>query len=112
MNSQIRIAKTLLTSSILVMCSACATQRTLLTAPMVSMTDSNEAAPNSLKPAGNIESSYCYGDEPLATKNKNDIGLMDEVIFRAQQQSGAKFIQNATFIAEGKCLKLDGIAMK
>ncbi len=90
---------------------ACATRQPILTTPAVSMTTANIPTDYKGKEIGPVNSRYCYGDEALTRKGDN-VGLMDEVIFRAQQDSKATYITNATFFTEGKCIVLEGTAVK
>jgi hypothetical protein len=92
---------------------ACATPKTLvLSAPAVSMT--NEGFDRNVKfiSAGDVSSRFCTGDDPVSSKGDLNVGFMDEVIYRAQQDSSARYIANAQFFVQGSCMLLEGTAMK
>ena len=96
---------------------ACTTRTQLLSTPLVSMTEIG-TAPGSKKPiaAEAVSSEYCFGDKALSTKTIN-IGLLDEVIFRAQQKSKARYITDVQIFRKeefmGKtCIQLEGTALK
>lgn len=98
-------------SGLLLISAGCATRQPILTTPAVSMTQPSIAPDYKGKDLGPVTSRYCYGDE-AQTKKGDSVGLMDEVIYRAQQDSKANYITNATFFTEGKCIVLEGTAMK
>jgi hypothetical protein len=90
----------------------CATVRQpLLSTPAVSMTQDSVPKDSKTVDLGPVESKYCYG-EPALSKKADSIGLMDEVILKAQQDKKASYIANANFSYEGTCIVLEGEAMK
>jgi len=92
---------------------SCATSRTLiLSTPAVSMTDYSFPPGTTFKASGEVESTFCQGDDAITNKGDRNVGLMDEVIYKAQQDSGARYISQAQFFTQGKCMVLEGTAMK
>lgn len=90
----------------------CATMRQpLLTTPAVSMTDTSTSADRKLVDLGPVESRFCYGDEAISRKG-DTVGLMDEVILKAQKEKNASYIKDAKFAYEGSCIVLEGTAVK
>ncbi len=77
------------------------------------MTDFSFPAGTKFTPAGEIKSQYCVGDDAQASsKDESNIGFMDELITRAQKDTHAKYIANASFFHQGNCMILEGTAMK
>jgi hypothetical protein len=93
---------------------ACATPKTLvLSTPAVSMTNNSFEPGAKFTPAGDIKSQYCMGDDAMtSSKDESNIGFMDELVYRAQKDTGAKYIANAQFFHQGNCMLLEGTAMK
>ena len=91
----------------------CATPKTLiLSTPAVSNT-SNAFEPNAkFTDGGEVKSQYCRGDASISPGGDLNVGLMDEVISRAQKDHSAKYIANAQFFTQGNCVLLEGTAMK
>lgn len=100
--------------SIPLLVSGCATRYSLLSTPAVSMSDAAFETGYTAKDSGAINTRYCRGDDPVSSSSKDSyqIGLMDEVIAKAQKESGARYIANAQFFSEGSCVVLEGTAMK
>lgn len=92
----------------------CATPKTLVLAtPAVSMTDNSFEAGRHFASNQEVKSQFCIGDDPISTsKGESNIGFMDELVLRAQKESGARYISNAQFFAQGNCMILEGTAMK
>ena len=91
---------------------ACVTMRQpLLSTPAVSMTTDSVKPGHKAVDLGPVTSKYCYG-EPATTKKGDSVGLMDEVVMRAQQEKKATYISNANFSYEGMCIVLEGNAMR
>jgi hypothetical protein len=40
------------------------------------------------------------------------VGLIDEAVMKAQQQSGARYLSDVTIYREGSCVIVDAMAMK
>lgn len=102
------------TRFIAVLCVAtigCASRQTILTVPAVSMT--HDSTPDGVhsSPAGHVEAEFCEGDDPLVSRDKN-VGLIDEVVMKAQKQSGATYISDVTISQKGDCVMVEGTAMK
>jgi hypothetical protein len=93
---------------------ACATPKTLvLSTPAVSMTNNAFESGAKFTPVGEIKSQYCMGDDAISSpKEDSNIGFMDELVMRAQRDSGAKYIANAQFFHQGNCMLLEGTGMK
>ncbi len=115
MNTKIMKMKVFLLINLLaVVGEGCAHRSQILSTPVVSMTEtsSNEKI-DKLQELGPVTSQYCMGDDPVSTdKSSGDIGLMDEVITKAQKEKNARYIKNATFFSQGRCVILEGIALK
>lgn len=93
---------------------ACATPKTLvLSTPAVSMTNNSFEPGVKFVSAGEIKSQFCTGDDAISvSKGESNIGFMDELVTRAQNESHAKYIANAQFFTQGNCMLLEGTAMK
>ena len=89
----------------------CASQRPLFKAPMVSTTDSSVETPGHLEDLGPVTARYCPGDPPQDPTNKN-IGMLDEVIGKAQSSVNARYIKDAQFYTAGNCVYLEGTALR
>ncbi|MFO1527101.1 MAG: hypothetical protein U1F16_14135 [Turneriella sp.] len=82
----------------------------VLTAPVVSMKQSDVAKPGQV--IGPVNSKYCAGDETIGDQDSN-IGLMDQVILKAEKEHKATYIKDAQFFTDGgNCMMLEGTAMK
>lgn len=92
--------------------SGCAMRSPLMKAPVVSQTMDSIDPKAKTEDLGPVSARYCPGETPSATSDPNDIGLLDEVIFRAQTSKDASYIRDANFMMEGNCVVLEGIAMK
>ena len=89
---------------------ACCDSYLLVQVPAVSM--SVRSAENQRATSlGPVNVRYCSGDPTLASQDAS-VGLMDEAIAKAEQQTGASYIADARFTAECGCLSLQGVAMK
>jgi hypothetical protein len=93
---------------------SCATPKTLvLSTPAVSMTDTSFEAGRHFASTQEVKSRFCVGDDAISSsKDESNIGFMDELVLRAQKESGARYISNAQFFAQGNCMLLEGTAMK
>jgi hypothetical protein len=92
----------------LVLLAGCALKTKVLDAAAVSMTKSNLVEGEKLQETGQVTGKFCsdtFGD-------KGTIGLIDESVKQAQQQSGVDFIVNAAFWAEGSCMTVEGTGAK
>jgi hypothetical protein len=89
----------------------CSNRYTILSVPAVSMTTPSLPEGSSVTPAGKVEAQYCQGDDPIVSKD-NNVGLIDEAVAKAQQQSGAKYLSDVTIQQDASCVYVDGTAMK
>ena len=89
----------------------CASQRPLFKSPMVSTTDGSVEASAHLENLGLVTAQYCPGDQPMDPDNKN-IGMLDEVIAKAQSSVKARYIKDAQFYTAGNCVYLEGTALR
>jgi hypothetical protein len=89
----------------------CSSRYTILAVPAVSMTTPSLPAGTKGTPAGRVEAHYCTGDTPIVSKDDN-VGMMDEAIMRAQQQSGASYLSDVTIQRDSDCVYVEGMAMK
>jgi len=87
----------------------CSARYTILTVPAVSMTNSSFATPGT--PGAKVEATYCQGDAPIVSKDLN-VGLIDEVVMKAQQKSGATYLSDVVISRDGSCLVVEATAMK
>jgi hypothetical protein len=106
------LAAALAASAVLLTNSGCALRSPLMKAPLASVTVDSVDPTIKHQDLGPVEAKYCPGDEPLASTDKSNIGMLDEVIFRAQKDKGASYIREANFMTEGSCVVVEGIAMK
>ncbi len=58
-----------------------------------------------------MQSQFCTGDDPVVSKDAN-VGMIDEAVAKAQQQSGAKYLSDVTVSGDGNCVYVEGTAMK
>lgn len=91
----------------------CAHKYSLLNTHLVSVTET-EIDETKAKKVGDVSVRYCTGDTATAKENLDSyqVGLMDEVIHKAQEETKSSYIMDAHFKAQGNCIFLDGIAMK
>ena len=96
---------------LLLMLSGCSARYTVLTVPAVSMTEPSFQNSTPGTPAGHVESTYCRGDDPITSQDKN-VGLLDEAVMKAQKQSGADYLTDVTVYRDGSCVVVEATAMK
>ena len=84
----------------------CCSPTPIFQAPVVSMTRANMS---SLKEGDSVSAKWCTGDDPVTGKSST-LGMMDEVIMKAQKKAHADAITNARFIQECSCLTVKGTA--
>jgi len=89
--------------------SACSARYAILTVPAISMTQSSFASKSA--PGPHVDATYCSGDTPIVSHD-NNVGLIDEAVMKAQQQSGAAYLSDVTLYVDGKCMSVEGTAMK
>lgn len=90
----------------------CSAHYKILSVPAMSMT--LPSIPEGTAPAtaaGRVQSEFCTGDDPLVSKDSN-VGMIDEAVAKAQQQSGAKYLSDVTVSGDGNCVYVEGTAMK
>lgn len=85
-------------------------KRHILSAGLVSMTERGQTKAG-LKEVGKVEATYCSGDEPIVSRD-GEIGLIDEVVMRAQRDSQVTYIKNAQFYSQGACVSLEGTGLR
>jgi hypothetical protein len=110
MNVRVLMAVCLLCAAPL---TSCTTRSVMLDAPLVSMTDGpKEKGAYSI--GRDVSVRYCMGEDALSTK-ESPVGMIDEVVFRAQKEADSKYIAQVT-IQEVKeffsnpCYELQGKA--
>ena len=89
----------------------CASRQALFTMPSVSMTETAPVRSKMGTELGPVSTSFCSGDQATSAKG-NSVGLIDEVIAKAQKEKNASFIKNAQFFQNGSCIELEGVAVK
>jgi len=89
----------------------CAGRYTILTVPAISMTTTTFAAGYHGTPGAHVEAKFCSGDTPVISKD-DSVGLIDEAVMKAQQQSGATYIADAVISRQEDCVFVVGTAMK
>jgi hypothetical protein len=102
--------KKIISVSFLILLGACASRFPLFSSPLVSMTKYSFSE-GTLSEIGPVEARYCHGDR-AQTSTAHNIGLIDEAIYKAQQQTGADYISNAMISAEGSCVVIEGMAVR
>jgi hypothetical protein len=95
----------------LLLLSGCSARYAVLTVPAVSMTNPSFQGGTPGTPAGHVESTYCRGDDPITSQDKN-VGLIDEAVMKAQKQSGADYLTDVTVYRDGSCVVVEATAMK
>jgi hypothetical protein len=90
----------------------CALRSPLMKAPLVSETLDSVDPSVKHQELGPVSARYCPGEDPLVSRDKSQIGMLDEVIYRAQKDKNADYIRDADFSMEGNCVVLEGVAMK
>jgi hypothetical protein len=101
-----------LASAVGVFVMGCSAHYKILSVPAMSMT--LPSIPDGSAPAtaaGRVQSEFCTGDDPIVSKDSN-VGMIDEAVAKAQQQSGAKYLSDVTVSGDGNCVYVEGTAMK
>jgi|SRR5580704_12768637 hypothetical protein len=89
----------------------CSAHYKILSVPAMSMTVPSVPPGTAATPAGRVQSQFCTGDDPIVSKDAN-VGMIDEAVAKAQQQSGAKYLSDVTVSGDGNCVYVEGTAMK
>jgi hypothetical protein len=89
----------------------CSSHYKILSVPAMSMTVPSIPPGTTATASGRVEAEYCPGDDPVVSKDSN-VGLIDEAVAKAQQQSGAKYLSDVTISRDGNCIFVEGTAMK
>ena len=92
---------------------SCVSRTLMLDAPLVSMTKGPKAK-GGYKIGKEVTSKYCSGDTVTSTQDST-AGMIDEVVFRAQQSSKASYIAEVSIYEvqkffSGPCYELKGKA--
>lgn len=87
----------------------CCTEQVFFQASAVSMT--KNSIEGVLKEGKPVNTQFCQGDTPVSGGDSHEVGLMDEVILKAQKSAGnAPAIMNARFYTSCSCVVLKGNA--
>jgi hypothetical protein len=89
----------------------CSAHYKILSVPAMSMTMPSMPAGSAATAAGRVTSQFCTGDDPVVSKDAN-VGMIDEAVAKAQQQSGAKYLSDVTVSGDGNCVYVEATAMK
>jgi len=54
-----------------------------------------------------VEAEFCTGDDALVSRDSL-VGLMDEASMKAQKKSGADYLMNVQYWADGDCIIVTG----
>lgn len=108
-----RVLPILLTLSALSL-GGCYSKHLVLQAEVVSMTKLNSGKAKNLKMGKEIKTKWCIGDEVLVDADESSIGLVDQVIYKAQDQGrAADFITDVRIYRDTKgCALLTGTQAK
>jgi hypothetical protein len=94
----------------LMLCAGCG-RHLILAVPAISMTTPSLPPGTTASPGGRVQAEYCKGDPPLVSKDDN-VGMIDEAVAKAQQQSGARYLSDVTISGDDGCIYVDGVAMR
>jgi hypothetical protein len=89
----------------------CSAHYKILSVPAMSMTVPSIPPGTAATAAGRVESQFCTGDDAVVSKDAN-VGMIDEAVAKAQQQSGAKYLSDVTVSGDGNCVYVEATAMK
>lgn len=95
----------------LALVTGCSAHYKILSVPAMSMTVPSVPEGSAATAAGRVQSQFCTGDDPVVSKDAN-VGMIDEAVAKAQQQSGAKYLSDVTVSGDGNCVYVEGTAMK
>jgi hypothetical protein len=92
---------------------SCVTRTLMLDAPLVSMTKGPKPK-GGYKVGNDVKANYCSGDKAIST-DESVVGMIDEVVYRAQKSSKASYIAEVTIYEVNKlfsnpCYELKGKA--
>jgi hypothetical protein len=96
-------------SSLALLSTGCGAPRFQLAAmSAVSMTQ-NSLQPGETLVISNkeVEAEFCTGDDALVSRDSL-VGLMDEASMKAQKKSGADYLMNVQYWADGDCIIVTG----
>lgn len=103
--------RALLFTTAILLLTGCVSRYAILTVPAVSMTNASFEPGATYVDAGPVTAQYCTGDDAISSSD-NNIGLIDEVVLKAQKQSGAKYLRDVTIMSDGSCVDVEATAMK
>lgn len=86
----------------------CAMKQKIMDVSMVSATHTHVPEGSRLVEKGPVTGKFCAD----SFKDKGSVGLFDEAIKSAQQQSGVDFISTVSFFREGNCVSIEGTGQK
>ena len=94
---------------------SCVTRTLMLDAPLVSATKGPKAK-GGYTIGNEVKANYCMGDQAISTQDST-VGMLDEVVFRAQKSAKTDYIAEATVYEVKKffsnpCYELNGKAAK
>jgi hypothetical protein len=101
----------LVVTSLAVASVGCAGRYTILTVPAISMTTASLDPSYRPTPGARVEAKFCDGDDPILSKDGH-VGLIDEAVMKAQQQSGAAYLSDVVIAREDECVVVTGTAMR
>ncbi len=81
---------------------------TVLTTPLISMTKDDMPSASKPNKIGKVRAEWCRGD----ADRDGGLGLVDEVTLKAQEKSGADYIEHAVFIRSGNCMTIVGTGLR
>jgi hypothetical protein len=99
------------TASLALVSAGCAGRYTILTVPAISMTNAAFDPSYRAAPGPRVEAKFCSGDDPIVSKDDH-VGLIDEAVMKAQQQTGATYLSDVVIAREDECVVVTGTAMR
>jgi len=85
----------------------CATKQQFLQTSAISMTKTHLSG--KVKQMDTVEEKFCRGDaSQLNSENDIVVGLVDEVVYKAQKANDADLIKDATFYYFENCVIMEG----
>jgi hypothetical protein len=90
---------------------ACSARYAILTVPAISMTNASFDPGYKGTKVAPVEAKYCRGDATIASHD-NNVGLIDEAVIKAEQQSGAQYLKDVVISRDGSCVVVEATAMK
>jgi len=101
-------SKTILVLSFFIIFSSCCTSNLEFQSEVISMNKQQSDFP--LKQGKPVGATFCENEKPVVDKESVEVGIFDQVIYKAQQKAKADYLMNVKIYRKCSCVELKGFA--